>query len=160
GIRVAADNTPLVREDEDGFRRWLAWEQLTDDFQANSAVTGICYFDRGALSVERQADLAALHPVRSASSVGPPFTLFGDGDAVAVSGTLDMFSAPRFRRMLGAGLDGRPYVLDLSNSDFADHRALLALNDAASAERPVCIRGAAPSLRKLPALLKLNTPYL
>jgi hypothetical protein len=160
GIRVVADNTPLVREGEDSFRRWLAWEQLTDDFQANCAVTGICYFDRGALSVERQGDLAALHPVRSASSVEPPFTLFADDDAVALSGTLDVFSAAQFRRLLGAGMDGRPFVLDMSEADFADHRAVLALNDAASAERPVRIRGAAPTLRKLPALLRVATPYL
>jgi anti-anti-sigma regulatory factor len=160
GIRVVADNTALVREDEDGFRRWLAWERLTDDFQAKSAVTGICYFDRGALSVERQADLAALHPVRSRTSVEPPFTLFVDDGAVAVSGTLDVWSVDRFRRILGTSDDDRPLVLDLSETDFADHRALMALNAAASAERPVCVRGAPPTMRKLPAVLGMATPHL
>jgi hypothetical protein len=160
GIRVVADNTPLVREDDGGFRRWLAWEQLTDDFQASSAVTGICYFDRGSLSDDRQADLAALHPVRSTSSVEPPFTLFADDGAVAVVGTLDMWSAEQFQRLLGAGLDDRPFVLDVSTADFVDHRALLALNAAASAERPVRIVGAEPAMRRLPELIGLATPYL
>jgi len=50
GIRVVADNTPLVRGDDESFRRWLAWEQLTDRFQSKSMVTGVCFFDHAALS--------------------------------------------------------------------------------------------------------------
>ncbi len=160
GIRVIADNTALVCGDDAGFRRWLAWEQLTDDFQASSAVTGICYFDRSSLSVERQADLAALHPVRSVSSVRPPFTLFSDEDAVAVSGTLDTWSVDRFRRLLGTGSGDAPFVIDMSQADFADHRALIALNAAASAARPVRIRGAQAALRRLPATVGLDLPYV
>ncbi len=80
GIRVVADNTPLVGGDDQSFRRWLAWEQLTDRFQAASPVTGVCFFDRTALGDERQADLAALHPVRSAGIAEPRFSWFADGD--------------------------------------------------------------------------------
>jgi len=39
-------------------------------------------------------------------------------------------------------------------------RALLALNEAARAERPVRIRGAPALTRRLPALLDIPTPYL
>jgi anti-anti-sigma regulatory factor len=160
GIRVVADNTPLVCGDDDGFRRWLAWEQITDRFQAKSEVTGICYFDRGALSDDRRSDLAALHPVRSASSDEPPFTLLADDDAVSVSGTVDTWSADQFRRIVDTTPGDGPLVVDLSRADFIDHRALLALNAVASAGRPIHICGASPPLPKLPALLGIATPHL
>ena len=132
GIRVVADNTPLVRGDEESFHRWLAWEQLTDRFQAVSMVTGVCFFDHAALSDERQADLAAIHPVRSASIGEPPFSVFSDGDAVSVTGTLDASSAERFRRILGTAPVDRPLVVDLSGTKFVDHDPLLVLAESAS----------------------------
>jgi hypothetical protein len=160
GIRVVADNTPLVCGDDEGFRRWLAWEQITDHFQANSEVTGICYFDRSALSDDRRSDLAALHPVRSASSDEPPFTLLADDDTVALSGTVDAWSADQFRRIVDTTPDDGPLVVDLSHADFVDHRALLALNAVASAARKIHIRGARSPLPDLPALLGITTPHL
>jgi hypothetical protein len=141
GIRVVADNTPLVRGDADSFHRWLAWEQLTDRFQAASMVTGVCFFDHAALSDERKADLAALHPVRSASPVEPPFSLVSDGDGVWVSGTLDASSAAQFRRILGTAPIDRPLVVDLSGVEFVDRDGLLVLAESASADRPLRVRG-------------------
>lgn len=160
GIRVVADNTSLVRGDADGFQRWLCWEQLTDRFQARSNVTGICFFDRSALSEQRQSDLASLHPVRSATSVTPPFSFTVDGDAVLVTGMLDAFSADQFRRMLATAPDDRPLIVDLSSAEFVDHHAMLALGGAASAVRPVHLRGARPIMRQLQSLLEIRTPYL
>jgi hypothetical protein len=161
GIRVVADNTPLVRDaDEEGFRDWLRWEQLTDRFQAASKVTGICYFDRDALSDERLGDLSALHPVRSVGSVEPAFSLFVNDDVVSVTGTLDLWSSDQFARILDTTPDDRALIVDLSGAEFVDHRALLALNDAASAKRPVRIRQASRLLRELPSLIELATPHL
>jgi hypothetical protein len=160
GIRVVADNTPLVSGDDDGFRRWLAWEQVTDRFQSQSNVTGICYFDRGALSDDRQSDLASLHPVRATSSVEPSFSFFVDGDAVSVTGSLDAWSADQFRRIIDTSPDELALVLDLSHAEFVDHRALLALNSVATAERPVRIRRAPSIVRRMPSLLAISTPYL
>jgi hypothetical protein len=160
GIRVVAENTPFVRGGEEGFRRWLRWEQLIDRFQSISNVTGICYFDRQLLSDERQADLASLHPVCSADGVEPPFSLFADGEAVSATGTLDTWSAAQFRRLLDTTPDDGPLVLELSKANFVDHRAVLELNAVASATRPVRIRGARPILRKLPSLLEIPTPHL
>jgi hypothetical protein len=72
GMRVVADNTPLVADaSEEAYLSWLRWERLTDGFQAASQVTGICYFDDEALDSERLADLAALHPVRAAGATPP-----------------------------------------------------------------------------------------
>ena len=159
GIRVVADNTPLVRGDDESFRRWLAWEQLTDRFQAASMVTGVCFFDHRELSGERQADLATLHAVRSTSVVEPPFSLFWDGDAVSVTGMLDAWSAERFRRMLDAVRVDRPLVVDLSRAGFVDDHGLLALAESASADRPLRVRGDG-RLRELVSLMGLATPHL
>jgi hypothetical protein len=160
GIRVVADNTPLACGDAGGFRRWLAWEQITDRFQCESAVTGICYFDRHAISADRQADLASIHPVCSASSREPSFSFFVDGDAISVTGTVDAWSAGRFTRILDTSPETNPLVVDLSHAEFVDHRALLALNDAARPERPVRVRRAPEVIRGLPSLLSVQTPHL
>jgi hypothetical protein len=161
GIRVVADNTPLVADArEENYLSWLRWEQLTDSFQAASRVTGICYFDDRAVGDERLADLAALHPVRAAHAVQPAFTIFSDEGAVLATGTLDLWSAGRFTRVLGAMPTDRPLVVDISRAEFVDHRALLALNDAATAARPVRIRGASRVVSEFPSLLGLPTPHL
>jgi hypothetical protein len=154
-----ADNTPLVRKDDKSFRRWMAWEQLTDRFQAASMVTGGCFFDHAALSGERQADLAALHPVCCAGISAPPFSLFSDRDGVFVTGTLDTFSAAQFRRILDTVPGDRPLVVDVSRAEFVDHHALLVLAESASADRPLRVRGDG-NLRKLVSLLGLATPHL
>jgi anti-anti-sigma regulatory factor len=160
GISLVADNTPFVLGGEGGFRRWLRWEQLTDRFASNSNVIGICYFDRDLLSDERQSDLASLHPVCAANGAEPPFSLFADGEAISATGTLDLWSAAQFRRVLETTPDDGPLVVELSGADFVDHQALLALNAVASATRPVRIRGARPIVRKLVSLLELPTPHL
>lgn len=160
GIRVVADNTPLASGDEERFRSWLAWEQVTDRFQSRSNVTGICYFDRGALGEDRLSDLASLHPVCAAGTIEPPFSFFVDGDAVAITGALDAWSADQFRRILSSAPDTDALVLDLSEAEFVDHRALLALNEFASAQRPVRIRRAASIVRRMPSLLSIPTPHL
>ena len=39
---------------------WLSWEQVTDRFQCASGVTGICYFDRAAVSAKSSDTAFAL----------------------------------------------------------------------------------------------------
>lgn len=142
GIRVVADNTSLAQGDDESFARWLAWEQLSDHFQAASMVTGICFFDRTALSAERVADLAALHPVRrGAEDDRPAFALFVDRDAVLLIGSLGVASSDRLRRLL-ATIDFRQKaVVDLSAAHLLDNEALLALIEFASSDRPLVLRG-------------------
>jgi hypothetical protein len=142
GIRVVADNTSLAQGDDESFARWLAWEQLTDHFQADSMVTGICFFDRTALSAERLADIAALHPVRRADEHdGPAFTLFVDRDAVLLIGALGANASDQLRRLLTAIDFKQKAVIDLSAAHLLDNEALLALVEFASAERPLMLRG-------------------
>ena len=140
GVRVVADNTRLVAGDGDRFDRWLAWERLADQLQARSQVTGICFFDSSALSEAQRADLAALHPVRSAGSAEPPFSLFADGDAVVLVGAVDSTSADQLRRLLtGVDRDRQP-VLDVCAAYLIDDDALLALAEVASIGRPWQLR--------------------
>lgn len=141
GIRVVADNTVFVQGSEETFERWLAWEQASDDFQSASMVTGICFFDRTSISAERQADLAALHPVRSADSVEPPFSLFVDGDAIFLVGFLAPGSAGQLRRLLATVDFNRRPVLDLTAARLADPDALAVLSAFASHDRPLRVRG-------------------
>lgn len=160
GIRVVADNTALVSGDEDEFRRWLEWEQVTDRFQAASAVTGVCFFDRRRLSEERQVDLAAVHPFRSAGSMRPRFSLFVAGDAVSFTGTLDAFSEDQLSRLLGTAPNDGPLVVDLSRAEYVDHRALLALDSIAQTGRSVHVRGAVSTLRRIASLLGIERANL
>src|SRR5712691_10125629 len=68
--------------------------------------------------------LASVHPVCSAGGVHPPFSLFVDGEATFLTGTLDTWSADQFRRILATTPGDRPLVVDLSQAEFVDHRAL------------------------------------
>ena len=160
GIRVVADNTSLATGNDAGFRRWLRWEQLADRFQSTSNVTGICYFDSRKLSSDRRADLAAVHPVRSVTAPPTPFSFIVDGDAVFVTGTLDFWSEDQFQRLLRSTPDDGPLTLDLSQAEFVDHRALLALNAAATPTRPVRISRASHLFRQLKTMLDVPMPHL
>jgi hypothetical protein len=160
GICVVADNTPFVTGEEADYHRWLEWEQLADRFQARSAVTGICYFDRGAVSEERQADLAAVHPVRTADAADAEFTVFADDDAVALTGAVDRWSLGRFRRIVETAPQVGPLVVDVSGAEFLDHRALEVLNEAATPHRQIHLRGASPAAIKLFSLIAAATPHL
>ena len=142
GIRVVADNTSFAQGDDESFAHWLAWEQLTDHFQADSMVTGICFFDSSTLTPERLADLAAMHPMRMAGGpLEPAFTVFVDRDAVLVIGSLSVDSSEQLRRLLPAiDFEQKPAV-DLSAAHPVDNEALLTLAALASAERPLVLRG-------------------
>jgi hypothetical protein len=160
GLRVVADNTSLASGSEDDYDRWIAWEEVTDQFQATAPVTGFCYFHRQAIDEDRQVLLSAVHPVRSATAPVPPFTFTFNESARTVTGTLDSFTAPYFRRVIAAVPIDEPLIIDLACTEFADHRALLILADAATASRPVVIRHARSVLTDLVALLDIDTRYI
>jgi hypothetical protein len=143
GIRLVADNTELAQDDGDGFDRLLGWEQLADQLHVRSHVTSVCFFDRTVLSEARQADLAAVHPVRSSGSGEPPFSLFAEADAVLLVGVVSSASADRLQRLLATiGRDQLP-VLDLCAAHLVDDDALLALTEVATAKRPLRVRAGA-----------------
>lgn len=157
GIRVVADNTSLAQGDDASFQRWLAWEQLTDHFQAESMVTGICFFDSSALSAERLADVAALHPVRAeADAVQPPFSLFADRDAVLIVGSLGTAASDQLRRLLATVDFTLKPAIDLSAAHLLDDSALAVLAGYASAERPLTLLGNDHLRRRLSSLEPLG----
>jgi hypothetical protein len=60
GLRVAADNTPLVA-DPDLVDAWVRWEITAEDFMATSPVTGLCGFDRQRIDPRFLRFVTGLH---------------------------------------------------------------------------------------------------
>ena len=75
GIRVAADNTPLVA-DEKRLAAWLRWEVVADRMLSEHPITAMCAFDQEKVGASTLRRIAALHPLSSASGPQPQFRLF------------------------------------------------------------------------------------
>ena len=160
GLRVVADNTMLASGRDWEYERWIAWEELTDHFQATAPVTGFCYFHQPAIDKDRHVILSAVHPVRSFTALEPPFTFTATDLARTVTGSLDSFSAPYFRQVIAAAPADDPLVVDLGGTEFVDHRAVLILAEAATVSRPVVIHGAPSMLKHLVVVLGIDTQHL
>lgn len=157
GFRVSADATELVRtpEQHDAF---VHYEFLVDRYAAGHPFSAMCAYDT-RLGQAAVAELASLHPTAPASL--SPFHVYTRGDgSLGMSGEVDAFSAPQFRRALErVRPDPHSVVLswDLSAVTFVEHRALLAMD--AMADRlglPVLVRHASPAVRRLAQLLALE----
>lgn len=160
GMCVVADNSRLVVGSDEEFAAWLAWESAAEWFEAKRPVTGICYFDRAKVTATRLADLAAMHPVLSSGFDAPDFQVFVDGDVLRLVGEVDSFCSGRLHRILTNVPKTPELDLDLSEVAFMNHRALLALNQAAGDRHQVRIFGARPIVRRVWDLLDLSTPEL
>lgn len=159
GIRVVADNTPLVCGDDESFQRWLAWEQLTDRFQDERPVLGLCFFDASRIPVDRLAVLGAVHPITHASS--PPFRLFTDDGVVVLIGEVDDETVGTLHRALAVRhVDAQTLVVDVSRAEFIDHRTLQAFAQLGTDIAPVRLHGVHPTLRRLWRTLDLTTDDL
>lgn len=155
GLRVVADNTPLVRGGDQDVATWLAWEQITDQFQATRPVLGVCYFDRQQLTPERLRDLASVHPVVSASAALPEFRVFRDDDALWISGGLDTFAVDRLRRVLSTTPRHPEIVVDVSQCDVINHHALLVFEEHANSGTSIRLRNASSAARRVWELLQV-----
>jgi len=161
GLRVVADNTPMINGDDDTFGRWLAWEQLADQFIEGRPVIGVCYFDDAGVDAERLDVLSALHPITYGGGAPPPFRLFVDDGVMVVTGEIDEATITTLRRALAV----RPrtpggLVVDLAHADFVDHRTLQAFAGLGTPSAPVRLRGVRPTLRTLWQSLDLTTDTL
>ncbi|HUZ57122.1 MAG TPA: MEDS domain-containing protein [Streptosporangiaceae bacterium] len=138
GIRVAADNTPLVIGEE-RLRAWTSWEVVADRFIAENQVTGLCAFDQDRVDISRLRHLATLHPLSSASSPVPQFRLFSDAGALRVEGQLDSVAVTQ----LWLALDNLPpetgVVIDLESATVRG--ALTGLGQLCDSGVDVTIRG-------------------
>jgi anti-anti-sigma regulatory factor len=146
GLRVVADNTPLAESGD--LSRWLAWEQLTDRFQDQREVIGVCFFDRTRLGHARVQELLAVHPLVITTDI-PLFRVFADGDALRIVGEIDNLSRDRLERLLATTPRSDEVLLDLAECSFIDHQTVLALAAHAGDTRSVVIRNAQPSVRLL-----------
>lgn len=150
GIRVAADNTPLVA-DEERLAAWLRWEILADRFMSENPVTGLCAFDREKVEVDRLRHLATLHPLSSAGSPAPQYRLFADAGNLRVEGLIDSFTVGQLRLALDVLPPGTGVLIDLAAAAFTSRRPFAGLQRLAEAGVPVTVQGPPDALDELTA---------
>ena len=119
GIRVAADNTPLVQTAA-RLKAWMQWELTADRFMSENEVTGLCGFDRTAVNVDTLRHLVTLHPMSSAAAPIPQFRLFVDGEGLCLEGDIDDLAIGYLQRALDIVPRDTPAVVDLTGARTRD----------------------------------------
>ncbi len=150
GIRVAADNTPLVA-DEVRLAAWIRWEIVADRFMSENPVTGLCAFDEERVDVDRLRHLATLHPLCSAASPVPQFRLFADSGELCVEGEIDSFAVSQLWLALDVLPPKTGVLIDLATATLRSRAALADLGRLCDAGVPVTIRGDQAALGNLRA---------
>lgn len=151
GLRVAVEVTDLVKAPLT-WEAHLRWESTADRLLSPKSLSALCGYRRDALPPALLADLAAVHPAANATAESLPFHLFGEGDVLALSGEVDLFSSDALERVLDlAAGDGEPAVLDLAALQFIDHHGAEVL-----ARRGCRARNAPPVVNRLCELLELK----
>jgi hypothetical protein len=148
GIRVAADNTPLVT-DEKRLKAWIEWEIAADRFISGNAVTGLCAFDRDKVEVDRLRHLATLHPLSSATAPAPQFRLFADEGELSIEGEIDSFAVSQLWLALDVLPAKTAVRVDLTSATLRGGKALAALSGLAGAGVTVTIQGQPAAIREL-----------
>ena len=147
GIRVAADNTPLVT-DETRLAAWIRWEVVADRFMSENQVTGLCAFDIEKVDVDRLRHLATLHPLSSADSPLPQFRLFADAGQLRAEGQIDSFAVSQLRPALEMLPPQTGVLVDLSAATLT-RTALADIAWMCGDGVTVVIRGEPAAIRQL-----------
>lgn len=150
GIRVAADNTPLVTDDI-RMAAWVRWEITADRFMSENAVTGLCAFDGNKVKVDRLRHLAMLHPLYPADSPVPQFRLFADDGNLYVEGRIDSFAVTELPVYLDILPPKTGVLIDLAMATLASRAAVTRLGRLADSGVRVTIRGDGSALDELAA---------
>lgn len=132
GIRVAADNTALVRT-PNRFKAWMHWELVADRFMSENRVTGLCGFDRTAVNVDTLRHLVTLHPLSSAAEPIPQFRLFVDTHGLCLEGDIDDLAMGHLHRALDIMPKGTPVVVDVARARPRDGSVRTELQQLAGA---------------------------
>jgi hypothetical protein len=148
GIRVAADNTPLVADDR-RMAAWVRWEIAADRFMSENPVTGLCAFDSGKVDVNRLRHLAMLHPLSPADHPVPQFRLFADDGNLCVEGRVDSFAVTELPVYLDVLPPKTGVLIDLAAAALASRAALARLGRLADTGVTITIRGDAAVLDQL-----------
>jgi hypothetical protein len=159
GIRVAADNTPLLDGDR-RFQAWMRWELVADRFMSENAVTGLCAFNRDRVDIDRLRHTATLHPLLSSTSPVPQFRLFAVDGALHAEGVLDTSAVQRIAWALPHLPFGTGVVVDLEVTTFVSNAAFLKLHKIAQTGVDVTVRGAVPATRPLMKIVSSSGPYI
>jgi hypothetical protein len=148
GLRVAADNTSLVANDE-RLEAWVRWEVTGDRFLADNQITGLCAFDQQKVDVNRLRHLATLHPLSSASSPVPQFRLFSDAGALRIEGQVDSFAVTQ----LWLALENLPphtgILVDLESATLMSRGVMAGIGQLCDAGIDVTICGARAAIDEL-----------
>jgi hypothetical protein len=159
GLRVVAEVTALAA-DPATRPTLLQWELLADDVIAEGGFTAMCAYS-GALPGPALADVATVHPLVNTPAGTPPFQVFFDDDQVALTGSVDSFSADRLARVLASSpVSDQGAVLDLGRVEFVDVAASRVIarwaQDLNARSLPLEVRGASPLLRRMWQVLALS----
>lgn len=138
GMRVVADNTAFLTGSHDEARRWFAWEQRTDRWQARRPVTGVCWFDDRRVPPDRLAAVLHRHPASSGRPV-PAWRLHHDevpagtgnirlrlSGEVEAHDTEQLLLAVEVESVLASEPGG--LVIDAAELAYLHHRPLLGLS--------------------------------
>jgi hypothetical protein len=144
GLRIAADNTPLVT-DERRLAAWIRWEHVADRFMADNPATALCAFDGHRVDVNSMRHLATLHPLSSAADAQPRFRMYSDGGSLCLEGDVDSFAVAELPRALEALPPGTGVLVDLSDATLTSRAPLAGLRPGlrrlAGDGVPVTVRG-------------------
>jgi hypothetical protein len=140
GIRVAADNSPLV-VDPERLAAWERWECVADHFMSENPVIGLCAFDRGRVDIDRLRHLATLHPLLSASSPTPQYRLFVDDGALRIEGLIDTSTVNEVGHALEVLPPQTPVVINSDKASLMSAIVIVGLDRLARAGRQVTVEG-------------------
>jgi hypothetical protein len=148
GLRVAAENTSLV-SDEERLKAWIRWEIIADRFITENPVTGLCAFDKEKVDTGRLRHLATLHPLSSASSPVPRFRLYSEAGDLRIEGQVDSFAVTQ----LWLAVENLPpethVIVDLATARLMSRAVLAGLGQLCDSGVNVTIRGQRAAIEEL-----------
>lgn len=148
GIRVAADNTPLVL-DPKRLESWVNWEIAADHFMAENRVTGLCAFDRTRVDVNTLRDLATMHPISQEEDPRPPFRVFTDDGALRLEGDIGTETVGRASLALEHLPAHTPVIVSLANAGSITSAALAGLRQLCGSGVAVTVEAAEEIVQRL-----------
>lgn len=152
GIRVAADNTPLVTEPE-RLEAWIRWEIIADRFMSENRVTGLCAFNRERVDVDTLRHLSTLHPLSSAECPTPQFLLFSEEGALYIEGEVDSLAIEQVLLALQNLPPKTNVVVDLTKTALITKAAMRTLHQLLVSGIGISLRGASEAARNIGAIV-------
>ena len=148
GLRVAADNTSLV-SDENRMKAWIQWEIIADHAVAEQPFTALCAFSKDKVGTGTLRQLATVHPLSSASGPVPSFRLFCSGQAMHVEGRVDAYAITQLWLALETLPVRADVVVDLATARLMGPGVLAGLTQLCDCGIDVRIRGERAALDEL-----------